>query len=209
MVHYPRVVQYHHRNTHHKDLQICLLTLRSVKRSQWQKADEILSLSQDDVLSLGKFLSAIFYDRPRGAKDPLTPRHRVIGSALWRESKISTVDIIIQIYSHCDLLEPTIPPTEILHALPSMSTWATQLIGLAVHHLMCHLTKNDSNDPDDCTQLRAIHSSPVRCSGSTPIIGQSHSAISMWILRPCLRASVTVSPAHGNPRTPSLDSAYT
>jgi hypothetical protein len=36
-----------------------------------------------------------------------------------------------------------------------MSTWATQLVGLAVHREVGCLTKNDPNDPDDCTQLHA------------------------------------------------------
>jgi hypothetical protein len=155
-----------------EDVFLCTQTrIRSVKRSQWQKADEILSLIQDDFLSLGEFLATVFYNRPRGAKDPRTPRHRSMVSALLKgESKVRTVDIIIQIYSHHDgqpnlssksflereaAFSPTVPPTDILHARPSMSTWATQLVGLAVSREVGRLTKNDPNDPDDCTQLRA------------------------------------------------------
>jgi hypothetical protein len=145
--------------------------IRSVKRNQWQKADEILGLIQNDFGSLGDFLTAVFHDRPRGSKDPRTPRHRgIVSSLLKGESKVRAVDIIMQIYSHRDsqpnlsskyvqerelAFSPAVPPTDILHARPSMSAWATQLVGMVVHREVGRLTKNDPNDPNDCTQLRA------------------------------------------------------
>jgi hypothetical protein len=145
--------------------------IRSFRRSQWEKADEILSIIQNDFASLGDFLDTVFHNRTQGAKDYRTARHRGMVSALLTgESKVKAIDIIVQIYSHRDsfpkllsnnvherelVFLPTIFPSDILHACPSMSTWATQLVGSAVHREVGKLTKNDPLDPDDCTQLRA------------------------------------------------------
>ena len=145
--------------------------MRSFRRNQWEKADDILRLIQNDFASLGDFLSTVFDNRAHGTKDYRSARHRSMVSALLTgESNVKTIDIIIQIYSHRDghpkllsknvhewelAFSPTVSPSSILHARQSLSTWATQLVGDAVHREVGKLTKNDPFDPDDCTQLRA------------------------------------------------------
>src|SRR5258705_4102651 len=49
----------------------------------------------------------------------------------------------------------TTSPAAIHHARPSLSTWAAQLVDNEVYREVGKLTKNDPDDPDDCTQLRA------------------------------------------------------
>jgi hypothetical protein len=38
---------------------------------------------------------------------------------------------------------------------PALSSWATQLVGNQAHREVGKLTKNDPEDPEVCTQLRA------------------------------------------------------
>jgi hypothetical protein len=46
-------------------------------------------------------------------------------------------------------------PSQIHHACPALSAWATQLVNQAVHREVSLLTQNDPNDSEDCTQLCA------------------------------------------------------
>ncbi|KZP26721.1 hypothetical protein FIBSPDRAFT_909075 [Athelia psychrophila] len=123
--------------------------------------------------SLGEFLSVLFYCHPKKSEkaDPRTARHiSVVSAFLQGTSVIHMGHIIDLIYSHRQsqpkrssrhanevylAFSPTLSPAGIHHARPAMSSWATKLVGDAAHRAVGRLTKNDPEDPDDITQLRA------------------------------------------------------
>lgn len=145
--------------------------LRSIQRSEWEKADIILGTISKDFNSLGNFLKTLFHNRTRGSIDPRSPRHQSMVTAfLEGESSVKMGDIIDLIYHHHQsqprlhskhaeerelAFSPISSPSTIKHARPSLSTWAVQLIGNTVYREVGKLTKDDPTDPEDRTQLRA------------------------------------------------------
>ena len=75
----------------------------SFRGSQWEKVDDILQLIQNDIASLGDFLSPLFHNCAQGNKDNHMARHcSMVLVLLTGESKVMTINIILQIYSHCE-----------------------------------------------------------------------------------------------------------
>ncbi|KZP05348.1 hypothetical protein FIBSPDRAFT_967349 [Athelia psychrophila] len=146
--------------------------LRQAKRTVYEKLDAVLA-AMKVFDSLGEFLSVLFYSHPNKSNkvDPRTARHvSVVSAFLQGTSGIHMGHIIDLIYKHRQsqpkqssqhpneiylAFSPAVSPTNIHHARPAMSSWATQLVGEAVHRGVGRLTKNDPDDPDDTTLLRA------------------------------------------------------
>ncbi|KZP25483.1 hypothetical protein FIBSPDRAFT_950189 [Athelia psychrophila] len=146
--------------------------LRQAKRTVYEKVDSVLAtIKLFD--SLGEFLSVLFYCHPKKSEkaDPQTARHiSVVSAFLQGTSVIHMGHIINLIYSHRQsqpkrssrhanevylAFSPILSPADIHHTRPAMSSWATKLVGDAAHRAVGRLTKNDPDDPDDITQLRA------------------------------------------------------
>ncbi|KAF8056279.1 hypothetical protein FPV67DRAFT_1678179 [Lyophyllum atratum] len=145
--------------------------LRALKRNKWDKANDILATIQKDFDSLGDFLVHLFHNSARGS-DPRSARHVSMVSAFLQGASESHMGEIIElIYHHRQskprrgasdlphIYSPDVPLDEIRHAHPCLSAWAARLIGDEVHKEVGQMTKNDPDDPNDRTQLRATRSS--------------------------------------------------
>ena len=149
--------------------------LRTPKRSNFDKAHEILVVIQKEFRSLGAFLDAVFHVREHRSQDSRTATHRSMVTAFLKgESAVQVSHIIEAIYRHPESrpntdserahekdlsFSTTISPNDIHHARPSLSSWATQLVGDTVHYEIGRLTRNDPDDLNDRTQLRASKNS--------------------------------------------------
>jgi hypothetical protein len=156
--------------------------LRKERKSQWEKADVIFEKISDEFHSLGDFLKVLFHPKSCGVPDERMAKHRMMVSTfLSSHSTIRMGDIISLIYDHgqsqpstyskdFDACNTPFPPTflhlDIKYACPSLSTWATQLVGEKVSR-ECHaLTKNDPDFPEHLAQFKpSSHKKP----GATPV----------------------------------------
>ena len=149
--------------------------LRPPKRSNFDKAHGILVVIQKEFRSLGAFLDVVFHVREHRSQDLRTATHRSMVTAFLKgESTVQVSHIIDAIYRHPEgrpntdsehaheknlSFSTTISPNDIHHARPSLSSWATQLVGNTVHYEIGRLTRNDPDDINDRTQLRASKNS--------------------------------------------------
>jgi hypothetical protein len=156
--------------------------LQPQKKNKFQKADEILILIQSEFRSIGAFLNTTFYVHEHCSQDNCTPVHcSMVGAFLKGKSTVQVSHIIDTIYWHPDShpnsdsehchekelhFSTMTPPNDIHHAYPSLSSWATQLVGNRVHSEVGCLTCNDPDDPYNRTQL---HASKNACSKDTHI----------------------------------------
>jgi hypothetical protein len=115
--------------------------IHAAQRSSFQKVDDVLGSM--GFCSLGEFLAVLFYCHPSKSKDDdlRTPQHQsTVTTFLQGDSKIHMGHIIPLIYNHHQsqptsqlkhahdahlAFSPTISLTDIHHARPSLSTWAT------------------------------------------------------------------------------------
>ena len=144
---------------------------RAPQRTPFDKVHDIIKTGGFD--SLGHLLKIIFYcpARRNPGPDPRSAAHvSWVASLLQGSSNVLMSDIIKLVYNHresqpnkdsvygyeVDLAFSAIEdPSQIHHARPALSVWATQLVNQAVHREVGLLTQNDPNDSEDCTQLRA------------------------------------------------------
>jgi len=105
-----------------------------------------------------------------------------VASLLQGSSNVLMGDIIKLVYNHresqpnkdsvygyeVDLAFSAVEDlSQIHHARPALSVWATQLVNQAVHREVGLLTQNDPNDSEDCTQLCAATSGNRGGAGMT------------------------------------------
>jgi hypothetical protein len=152
----------------------------SNQQSNFHKAHEILVVIQKEFRSLGAFLNVVFHVHEYHSQDHCTATHRSMVTAFLKvESTIQVLDLVDAIYRHPDSqpnidseyvhekdlsFSPTILPKNIHHACPSLSSWATQLVGDTVHNEISCLTRNDPDNINDHIQL---HPSKNSCSNCT------------------------------------------
>jgi hypothetical protein len=144
--------------------------LRRQKKSQWEKVDSILEQIMNEFHSLGDFMKLLFHPNSRDTSDERTPRHRMMVSAfLSGRSTVGMGEVIGLIYSHSKSqpsksskdfkvhntpFSPTTSYLDIKYARPSLSSWATQLVGDQISR-ECHaLTENDPEYPDHLAKIR-------------------------------------------------------
>ena len=134
--------------------------------SKFERMESFLKDSGFD--SVGEILKILFYNPTRlsGESDPRGPCHaKAVSRFLQGRNKIKMSDIISLIYQHKHSapspasplyserhapFSPLVSPGDILHARPSLFSWATNLIANHVHHEIYLLTSKD-----DVTHLRA------------------------------------------------------
>jgi hypothetical protein len=140
-------------------------------QDDFERMDTLLKNSGFD--SIGHLLSVLFYNHKRnsGNIDPRSATHaKAVSRFLSGRSEVKMSHIINLIYHHprskpspksqrnferemsfC----PSATPSEIHHARPCLSTWATHLVGDELHLVIGKLGHRNPSDPNDRTQLRA------------------------------------------------------
>ncbi|KAJ6610317.1 hypothetical protein B0H10DRAFT_2293130 [Mycena sp. CBHHK59/15] len=144
--------------------------LRGKKRSEWEKADQLLAQINKDFASLGRFLEVLFYNRISGVLDPRTNRHvQSVAAFLNGTNNVTMGTLINLLYNHPQSRAPSnaldyslhfsppdvASPRDIDYARPALSTWALQTVVPELRRQVWALTQNDPSDPIDATQLRA------------------------------------------------------
>jgi len=145
----------------------------SDSRTKWQRMEDTLKTISKDFGSIGEFLELLFHSNSRASKGAgvSDPRSRtqqtVVTRLLQGTSRVHIGHIISLIYSHPQSQPATSSnerqlafssstlPASIHHARPTLSAWATQLVGNQLYIEIDKLTRDDPDDPADCTQLRA------------------------------------------------------
>ncbi|KAJ7763539.1 hypothetical protein DFH07DRAFT_956350 [Mycena maculata] len=152
------------------------LRLRAPLQLAEQKlADKFAALNtflQDSPFnSVGDLLSILFYNRPHGSSDLRGSTHATgVARFLRGYNEVKMADILPLIYHHrCSFPAKNSPriderdamfctsgeASEIHHARPFMSTWATRLVAAEARRQILLSTKDDPADPDSRVQLRA------------------------------------------------------
>ncbi|KII90232.1 hypothetical protein PLICRDRAFT_108509 [Plicaturopsis crispa FD-325 SS-3] len=143
--------------------------LRDYRLTKWQKVDKVLQvIAELEDFAVGDFLQLFFYNRVPGVPDPRSKVHATMVTAfLEGRSNVKMGHVIDLIYKHpqsqpkresperLSAFSPSINPTTIYHARPSLSSWALQLVSNAASREIRMLSRNDPQDPTDRTQLRA------------------------------------------------------
>ncbi|KAJ6587401.1 hypothetical protein B0H10DRAFT_1961406 [Mycena sp. CBHHK59/15] len=117
--------------------------LRGKKRSEWEKADQLLAQINKDFASLGRFLEVLFYNRISGVLDPRTNRHvQSVAAFLNGTNNVTMGTLINLLYNHPQSRAPSnaldyslhfsppdvASPRDIDYARPALSTWALQTV---------------------------------------------------------------------------------
>ncbi|KAJ7628105.1 hypothetical protein B0H17DRAFT_871864, partial [Mycena rosella] len=121
--------------------------------------------------SVGDFLSILFYNRPHGKSDLRGSTHATaVAKFLRGYTHTKMADILPLIYHHrCSfpaknssriherdaMFCTSGEASEIHHARPFISTWATRLVAAEARRQILSATKDDPADPDLRVQLRA------------------------------------------------------
>ena len=132
--------------------------------NKFERMEGFLKNSGSD--SIGEFLGILFYNPSHIPRDPRSLFHaKAVSRFLQGHNKIKMSDIISLIYGHKHSspsptsphyserhapFSPSVPPMAILHARPSLFSWATNLVANHIHHEIHGLTVKDDN-----THLRA------------------------------------------------------
>ncbi|KAJ7897877.1 hypothetical protein B0H14DRAFT_2332412, partial [Mycena olivaceomarginata] len=130
---------------------------RAAKCSKWEKMDDLLS--SYGLLSPTDFLDVLFHNHARDEPDPRTPRHVAAvnkflsGTNTFRMSHSSSASIIIA--KRAAAFSPHIPLADIYFAQPSLSAWATRLVGNRIHDSVGTLARKNRDDSESCTHIRA------------------------------------------------------
>ncbi|KAJ7815739.1 hypothetical protein B0H14DRAFT_3111793 [Mycena olivaceomarginata] len=152
--------------------------LRQQKKSAEQKLEakfealETLLKDQFPFDTLGEFLQTLFYNPVRSEPDPRGRTHCLVISQFLRgRSDIKMSDILPLMYHHkssfptsktehvaeqklmFSMTDPTL--NEIHHVRPFISTWAVNLVAAEARRQVGRATRNDLDDPEDHTRLRA------------------------------------------------------
>ena len=133
---------------------------------KFERMERLLKDSGFD--SIGEFLEILFYNPSRipGQSDPRSLFHaKAVAWFLQGRNKIKMSDIISLIYGHKHSspspasphyserhapFSPSVAPTEIFHARPSLFSWATNLVANHIHREIHELTVKEGD-----THLRA------------------------------------------------------
>ncbi|KAJ6601767.1 hypothetical protein DFH09DRAFT_1020041 [Mycena vulgaris] len=121
--------------------------------------------------TLGDLLAILFYNTPRGEPNPRGKTHsHVVAQFLRGRTNIKMAEILPLMYHHKasfpsaksieaeeqdEMFSTSGPADRIHHARPFMSTWATRLVAVEARKQVGRATRNDPDDPDDLTRLRA------------------------------------------------------
>ncbi|KAJ7939688.1 hypothetical protein B0H13DRAFT_2300386 [Mycena leptocephala] len=141
--------------------------LRAAKRSKWEKMDDLLS--SYGFLSLGDFLDVLFHNHARDEPDPRTPRHiAAVNKFLSGANTFRMSHLIERLYHHREsrpkrrhtakraaAVSPHIPHEDIHFAQPSLSAWATRLVGNRIHDSVGTLARKNRDDSESRTHIRA------------------------------------------------------
>ncbi|KAJ7815078.1 hypothetical protein B0H14DRAFT_2375595 [Mycena olivaceomarginata] len=142
-------------------------SLRAAKRSKWEKMDDLLS--SYGFLSLGDFLDVLFHNHARDEPDPRTPRHiAAVNKFLSGSNTFRMSHLIERLYHHREsrpkrrhtaeraaAFSPHIPLEDIHFAQPSLSAWATRLVGNRIHDSVGTLARKNRDDSESRTHIRA------------------------------------------------------
>ncbi|KAJ7868404.1 hypothetical protein B0H14DRAFT_2240021, partial [Mycena olivaceomarginata] len=140
---------------------------RAAKRSKWEKMDDLLS--SYGFLSLGDFLDVLFHNHARDEPDPRTPRHiAAVNKFLSGSNTFRMSHLIERLYHHREsrpkrrhtaertaAFSPHIPLEDIHFAQPSLSAWATRLVGNRIHNSVGTLARKNRDDSESRTHIRA------------------------------------------------------
>jgi hypothetical protein len=142
-------------------------------RDDFHKLDVILNTG--GFHSVGHLLKVLFYNHPHASQsaDPRSYSHvMAVTTFLQGRNEVTMAEVIDMIYNHTSsypsyrseskhdrqyAFSTSRSPTDIHYARPSLSTWATRLVGTHVHREIGTLAKLNSHnlDPNHHTQLRA------------------------------------------------------
>ncbi|KAJ7172952.1 hypothetical protein C8R43DRAFT_1119774 [Mycena crocata] len=150
--------------------------LRQPKKTAAEKRAEKFTameayLKASPFESLGEFLHILFHNPQRDVPDPRRPTHvHSVARFLRGRTDIKMSDILPLMYYH----RASFPTTQcaesperekmfstagtvddIHHARPYISTWATRLVGVEARKQVGRATRDDPDDPDGRSQLRA------------------------------------------------------
>ncbi|KAJ7478914.1 hypothetical protein FB451DRAFT_1338652 [Mycena latifolia] len=150
--------------------------LRQHKQSASEKTAAKFA-AMEDVLknspfeTLGDFLSVLFYNTARGEPNPRGTTHtHVVAQFLRGRTNIKMSDILPLMYRHKasfptsksvdvneqkKMFSTSGPGDQINHARPFISTWATRLVAAEARKQVGRATRDDPDDPEDHTRLRA------------------------------------------------------
>ncbi|KAJ7321910.1 hypothetical protein DFH08DRAFT_712721 [Mycena albidolilacea] len=142
-------------------------SLHAAKRSKWEKMDNLLS--SYGFLSLGDFLDVLFHNHARDEPEPRTPRHITAVNKFFSGSNTFQISHLIErLYhhresrpkrrhtaEHASAFSPHIPLEDIHFAQPSLSAWATRLVGNRIHHSVGTLARKNRDDSESRTHIRA------------------------------------------------------
>ncbi|KAJ7793621.1 hypothetical protein B0H14DRAFT_2622662 [Mycena olivaceomarginata] len=142
-------------------------SLRAAKHSKWEKMDDLLS--SYGFLSLGDFLDVLFHNHARDEPDPRTPRHIAAVNKFLSGSNTFRMSHLIEcLYHHREsrpkrrhtaeraaAFSPHIPLEDIHFTQPSLSAWATRLVGNRIHDSVGTLARKNRDDSESRTHIRA------------------------------------------------------
>jgi len=140
--------------------------LRLPRKSNFHKAHEILVVVQKEFRLLGAFLDVVFHVHEYCSQDHHAATHHSMVTAFLKGE--STIQVYPDSQPNIDSeyvhekdssFSPTILPKNIHHAHPSLSSWATQLVGDTVHNEIGRLICNDPDNVNDHIQLCASKNS--------------------------------------------------
>ncbi|KAJ7683729.1 hypothetical protein B0H14DRAFT_2422331, partial [Mycena olivaceomarginata] len=133
---------------------------RAAKCSKWEKMDDLLS--SYGFLSLGDFLDVLFHNHARDEPDPRTPQHIAAVNKFLSGSNTFRMSHLIEcLYHHREsrpkrrhtaeraaAFSPHIPLEDIHFAQPSLSAWATRLVGNRIHDSVGTLARKNCDDSE-------------------------------------------------------------
>ncbi|KAJ7835742.1 hypothetical protein B0H14DRAFT_3461138 [Mycena olivaceomarginata] len=140
-------------------------SLRAAKHSKWEKMDDLLS--SYGFLSLGDFLDVLFHNHARDEPDPRTPRHIAAVNKFLSGSNTFRMSHLIEcLYHHREsrpkrrhtaeraaAFSPHIPLEDIHFTQPSLSAWATRLVGNRIHDSVGTLARKNRDDSESHTHF--------------------------------------------------------
>ncbi|KAE9383526.1 hypothetical protein BT96DRAFT_1032452 [Gymnopus androsaceus JB14] len=145
------------------------------KMSDSERLEKAIEFIVDELNypSVAEFFTTYIQQIPRDTSASFGDRHcRTLKAFLQGRTKVKPVEIVKKIYGHRysypsykssqkevqSLLcfHPSMPPKDINYACPSVSTWATQLVGKHVEKSMQDLT-HDPPVPDSLSAQVPVH----------------------------------------------------